>query len=63
MKQGKRQSLEDAPRVQSCDEIANACREFLNSVSREVLMHQLDKLFDYCQLVIDCNGDYVADVY
>jgi transposase len=44
----------------SHEEIEEACKFFFNSLSTETLKNQLDKLFNYCQLVIDNNGEYVV---
>lgn len=43
----------------TANDVENMALHILKSTPSEVFQHQLNKLLDHCQLVIDCSGDYV----
>ena len=47
----------------SSSEIADAIKNAFKSIPEDKFKKQIHMLFDYCQAVIDRNGDYVSDMY
>ena len=43
------------------DEVAEAALQVLRSTPESTYQHQIQKLVDYCQMVIDNGGDYVTE--
>ena len=44
-------------------ELENGFKTAFNQIPENKFRHQMDKLFDYCQLMIDAGGEYVSDEY
>ena len=44
-------------------EIEEAIKSAFRSIPEEHFLKQIRLLFDYCQAVIDSNGEYVCDMY
>ena len=44
-------------------ELEDGLKSAFHQIPEHKFRHQMDKLFHYCQLVIDAGGEYVSDVY
>lgn len=44
----------------SHEEVQSTSLQVLRSIPQSEMAHELDKLFQHCQAVIDCGGDYVV---
>ena len=42
------------------EEFQSQTLQFIRSIPQNELQKELDKLFNHCQSVIDCVGDYVV---
>ena len=45
----------------NADEVAAAALQVLRAIPESTFLHEIEKLLDHCQMVIEKDGDYVTD--